>query len=315
MKSTSTSTRSRRGRGANGVRELRAALEPKWLTRLWTIYSSEGVAAVYAGALAKSVHSVSSSFLYFLAFSALRRRYEEKTGGKIGVGATLAAAALAGCCNVLVTEPLDTYTTRKQIEKKETSVGEDIAASKGTRWTEQDAGEFDETLKALRGGAPASAPAPAAGPAGLYSGLGASLALTINPAIQYTVFEQLRQRMMIVMNIRAQRKGVLKPVVELSTFDAFVLGAVSKATATMLTYPLVRAKVLQKAGTRVEDKKSLIETLKMVHREEGLKGMFKGLDAQLVKTVLAGALQMTIKEKSFTSALWLMLYARGLEIE
>ena len=149
----------------------------------------------------------------------------------------------------------------------------------------------------------------------MYSGLGASLALTINPAIQYTVFEQLRQKLMIVHNARAQRRGILKPVVELSMFDAFVLGAASKATATMLTYPLVRAKVLQKAGTREEDRRSLLGTLKRVHREEGVSGMYKGLDAQLVKTVLAGALTMTIKEKSFTSALWFMLLVRGLDDE
>jgi hypothetical protein len=37
-----------------------------------------------------------------------------------------------------------------------------------------------------------------------------------------------------------------KPTVELSVGDAFVLGATSKAIATFLTYPLVRAKVLAK---------------------------------------------------------------------
>jgi hypothetical protein len=40
---------------------------------------------------------------------------------RLASAATLLAAALAGCCNVLVTEPLDTYTTRRQTEKKTTS--------------------------------------------------------------------------------------------------------------------------------------------------------------------------------------------------
>ena len=279
---------------------------PQWVTKLARVFREEGAAGAYGGALAKSAHSLSSSFLYFLAFSALKRTYEERTGKKIGGGAPLAAAAAAGCCNVLVTEPLDTYTTRKQLEGKKT-VGDT-----GSKAFDDDEGDdgFKNTLRALRGGRGA---ADARG--GLYSGLGASLALTINPAIQYTVFEQLRQKLMIVHNARAQRRGILKPVVELSMFDAFVLGAASKATATMLTYPLVRAKVLQKAGTREEDRRSLLGTLKRVHREEGVSGMYKGLDAQLVKTVLAGALTMTIKEKSFTSALWFMLLVRGLDDE
>jgi hypothetical protein len=282
-------------------------LYPRWLQRLLRIASDEGAAALYSGAAAKSLHSLSSSFLYFYAFSGFKRTYEERRGQKIGVAATLLAAALAGCCNVLVTEPLDTYTTRRQTEKKTTSTDAAEASTSIAAVTPGKVGDFDDTLKALRG---KTKELP-----GLYSGLGASLALTINPAIQYTVFEQLRQRLMVVMNIRAQRRGAMKPVVELSMFDAFLLGAVSKATATMLTYPLVRAKVLQKVGTREEDRKSLIGTLKRVHKEEGVSGMFRGLDAQLVKTVLAGALQMTIKEKSFTSALWLMLLLRASEVE
>jgi hypothetical protein len=41
--------------------------------------------------------------------------YRYSTGKKIGIGANLIVAALAGCCNVLITEPLDTLSTRRQI--------------------------------------------------------------------------------------------------------------------------------------------------------------------------------------------------------
>ena len=58
---------------------------------------------------------MASSFLYFLAFSSLRRRVEARSGRQIGVTTNLAIAMLAGCCNVLVTEPLDTLSTRRQI--------------------------------------------------------------------------------------------------------------------------------------------------------------------------------------------------------
>jgi hypothetical protein len=37
----------------------------------------------------------------------------------------------------------------------------------------------------------------------LYSGVGASLLLTINPAIQYTCFEQMRQRVIGSLSARA----------------------------------------------------------------------------------------------------------------
>jgi len=41
--------------------------------------------------------------------------WEARTGAKIGMGANLLVAALAGCCNVLITEPLDTLSTRRQV--------------------------------------------------------------------------------------------------------------------------------------------------------------------------------------------------------
>ena len=109
---------------------------------------TEGIAALYSGASAKSVHSLSSSFLYFLAFTRLKTTYEEKFGKKIGVGATLVAASLAGCCNVLVTEPLDTYSTRKQLERKSDG-NSPLPLTPSTQSSKIE--EFDATLKALRG--------------------------------------------------------------------------------------------------------------------------------------------------------------------
>ena len=287
---------------SNGADARASRASRGWTKRMAAALRRDGAASLYVGAWSKTAHSISSSFLYFLAFSGMKRRYEERTGGKIGTGATLLVAAAAGCLNVLVTEPLDTYVTRKQLEND---------AKKETTSSEQsyDVG-LKETLRALRENEVA---AERQATPGLYSGLGASLVLTINPAIQYTVFEQLRQRLMTVLNARAQGRGDSKRVVELSTFDAFLMGAASKAVATMITYPLVRAKVLQKACTRQEEARSLVGTLERVYREEGVRGLYKGLDAQLVKTVLAGAIMMTVKEKSFSSAFWMVLAIRGEE--
>ena len=63
----------------------------------------------------KTVHSVVQNFVYFYAFARLRSHAEALTGGKLGVAATLAVGTLAGWCNVLLTEPLDTVVTAKQV--------------------------------------------------------------------------------------------------------------------------------------------------------------------------------------------------------
>lgn len=61
------------------------------------------------------------------------------------------------------------------------------------------------------------------GIAGLYSGVMAALVLVINPIIQYTVFEQVKNK--------------VSKMKTLSNFDFFLLGAFSKLCATGITYP------------------------------------------------------------------------------
>lgn len=57
-------------------------------------------------------------------------------------------------------------------------------------------------------------------------------------AMQYTVFDQLKNRL-LKGNMRKQGDDV-SSVEALSAFSAFVLGAVSKCIATCLTYPAIR---------------------------------------------------------------------------
>lgn len=71
------------------------------------------------------------------------------------------------------------------------------------------------------------------GVAGLWSGVCSSLILTINPAIQFMVYEAMKRQMQKVYEAR-----------QLSSFVVFGVGAVAKTVATVLTYPiqLVQAK-------------------------------------------------------------------------
>lgn len=125
---------------------------------------------------------------------------------------------------------------------------------------------------------------------GLYRSLWASLLLTCNPALQFTAFEQARRRVL------APRPGG-----QLSAAEAFVLGALSKALATGLTYPLIRAKVLLQAA-RPGAPASLAGTAAGVVGAEGLGGLYRGLGVQLAKTVAVAALQLMVKEQAFGAA-------------
>ena len=161
-----------------------------WVEVFIALVEKEGAAALFAGVGAKGAHAMASSFLYFLAFSSLRRRYEARTGAKIGVGANLFIAALSGCCNVLITEPLDTLSTRRQIAGGAgESKPEDASASAWRAWSPRKTAFSPVTLegdanlrrgrlsRAVRRGDLAIRELTS-----LYSGIGASLLLTVNPA-------------------------------------------------------------------------------------------------------------------------------------
>ncbi|KAG7096986.1 hypothetical protein E1B28_004381 [Marasmius oreades] len=73
---------------------------------------------------------------------------------------------------------------------------------------------------------------------GFWRGIGPALVLTVNPIIQYTVFEQLKNFLVSKRMARLRAAGtVVSATVVLSDFDFFVLGAISKLVATLTTYP------------------------------------------------------------------------------
>lgn len=127
----------------------------------------------------------------------------------------------------------------------------------------------------------------------------------------------------------------------LSAFTAFVLGAVSKSIATFLTYPAIRSTLLpspqlsyhshsylyfnaniliqrckvmiqaadpENGGLRQKTNKSLSKIITEIWRTEGLLGFFKGIEAQILKTVLSSALLLMIKEK-ISKTTWVLILA------
>jgi len=255
------------------------------LTQRRTQLRSEGPAALYRGVGVKTAHSVAQSFVYFYAFARLRGAAERRLGRPLGVAATLAVGTLAGWCNVLLTEPLDALATARQTQ----SAGQDRGKGK-----EAD-GAAQPQLQ------PQPQPQPQQPLRGLYRSLAVSLLLTVNPALQFTAFDQARRRVLAAAAARAGAATAAgRP--ELSALHAFLLGAASKAFATTLTYPAIRAKVVLQTGGAA----SLAGAARCLRAREGRGWLLRGLQAQLLKTVLVAALQLMIKEKAFGSAYYLV---------
>ncbi|XP_065852247.1 peroxisomal adenine nucleotide carrier 1-like [Euphorbia lathyris] len=246
---------------------------------LWEAISNGHIASLYQGLGTKNLQSFISQFVYFYGYSYFKRLYVEKSGSKqIGTKANLLLAAAAGACTAIATQPLDTASSRMQTSA--------FGKSKGL-WQTLTEGRWSDA----------------------FDGLGISLLLTTNPAIQYTVFDQLKQKL---LNGNGDAGASVQA---LSALSAFILGAVSKSIATVITYPAIRCKVVIQAADDGESKKSkprLKKTLPgvthAIWKGEGVLGFFKGLEAQILKTVLSSALLLMIKEKIAKST-WVIMLA------
>ena len=75
--------------------------------------------------------------------------------------------------------------------------------------------------------------------------------------------------------------------------EAFFVGLFAKFIATIVTYPLIRAKVI----LMVTSERSLLGSLICSYKKEGARGLYKGCDWQLLHTVLKSALMMMVKER------------------
>ncbi|XP_056144323.1 peroxisomal membrane protein PMP34-like [Lampris incognitus] len=128
----------------------------------------------------------------------------------------------------------------------------------------------------------------------LWNGTFPSLLLVLNPAIQFMVYEGLKRQLM---------RGIHR---ELSSVEVFVIGAIAKALATTITYPLQTIQSILRFGQMKGStgKSQLLTSLMMVKsllvnrmRKYGMLGLFKGLEAKLLQTVLTAALMFLLYEK------------------
>ena len=122
-----------------------------------------------------------------------------------------------------------------------------------------------------------------------YKGWMVSAILCFNPAITYVCYERIKQWL---IRGRAQT--------QLSSFEAFIVGAISKAIATWITFPFIRCKAVLNTWSKLhkdEPVPTMEEVFQRILKEEGVAGLFKGIYPQLTKGVLNSALMLMIKER------------------
>ena len=157
------------------------------------------------------------------------------------------AGAVAGSATVLLTNPIWVVNTRMTTRKRAKS----NAVLPGTP-----APSTVSTLLTLLN---------EEGPTALFAGVVPALVLVINPILQYTIFEQLK-------NMIEKKKGK-----GISPFIAFLLGALGKLFATSITYPYITVKSRMHVAGREGGKESMTAAMSRIIREEGVKGLYSGM--------------------------------------
>ena len=159
------------------------------------------------------------------------------------------AGALAGSATVLITNPIwvvNTRVTARSDKGKELPEYQDGKKARAPSTI----GTLQKLLREE-------------GPRALFAGVLPALVLVINPILQYTIFEQLRNM------VEARRKVTPR--------DAFYLGAIGKLLATSITYPYITVKSRAHVARPGEKSgESMIQSLQRVIGEDGWSGLYGG---------------------------------------
>ena len=127
-----------------------------------------------------------------------------------------------------------------------------------------------------------------------YTGLLPAFILTSNPAIQFLVFDRLKAMLTVILRQHEHTRPI-------NAVESFVIGAIAKITATLATYPYIMAKLrLQYKGPLPDGQRpytGTVDVIASILRRDGLVGLYAGLRAQLLKSVLGAALMFMMKEK------------------
>lgn len=335
---------------ADNLQHQKSSLQKRRLYDLLSKLSSIPIADLFRGLHHKVAHTIVSSFTYFFVYSlvdtkylAYRQRNQPSSTSetyKMSTVAKLLLTAFSAMINTAITLPFDTISSRIQaghrsnvLPKKEenknrctsrreeeqqyikqyslnTNLPKEAFESRNTTSSDDEEKRNIQIRSILS----------------LWNGLLPALLLCSNPAIQYTMFEKLKSALLQHRSTQKQPRSK-----QLTMGEAFVSGLISKFFATIITYPLIRAKVMlmvsspdifenddcndvgsngstdrnggignanskNETGTK-KYPRSLPSLLISIFRKDGMAGLYRGCSVQLLHTILKSALMLMIRER------------------
>ncbi|XP_071929949.1 peroxisomal nicotinamide adenine dinucleotide carrier isoform X2 [Coffea arabica] len=245
----------------------------------------EGWDRLYGGLTPSLVGTAASQGVYYYFYqifrskaeaAALQRRRNGVGDGSVGMFSSLVVAALSGCVNVLLTNPIWVVVTRMQTHTKKTGNCQPDSTSSG-----------DNILAALE-------PPPfgtchaiqevydEGGVWGFWRGVFPTLIMVSNPSIQFMLYETLLKK------LKKRRASSKKGSNDVSALES-----------------RLQAKQVASGDKRHHYRGTLDAFIKMI-RYEGFYGFYKGMGTKIVQSVLAAAVLFMVKEELVRGTRWLL---------
>lgn len=239
--------------------------ETAFLAAVQKIVAREGVSGLYSG-LSSALFGISvTNFVYYYWYEWTRAFFEAaaakagRASKKLTTIESMIAGAIAGSATVILTNPIWVVNTRMTTRKADadadtTSIGYDDSLPKPASTKPQKRPTTIGTLLTLLR---------TEGPLALFAGVVPALVLVINPILQYTLFEQMKNTV--------EKKRRITPTI------AFFLGALGKLFATSVTYPYITVKSQMHVAGKGDRKEGMMQAIRRVVKEEGYAGLYKGM--------------------------------------
>lgn len=208
--------------------------------------TKEGLPGAYRGLGIGLIGTLPSRSIYFATYANTKKRLSAQWGESPIVH--LLSAVCAGAVSNFIMSPLWVVRTRMQLS--------------GTAYN----GYFDATRKIFN----------TEGIHGLYRGFSASLWGTSEAAIHFVLYERLKM-------LQQQSSGK-----EMTPLQYTLTAGASKAIASIATYPHERVRVLMREIPKIGCQpryRGMLQSLKLIAKEEGWQGLYRGMGVHLARTV------------------------------
>lgn len=263
------------------------------------IMAREGVSGLYSG-LESALFGISvTNFVYYYWFEFTRSAFERtalRTGRpspKLTTVESMIAGAIAGSATVLITNPIWVVNTR-MTARKSSSAPETSSTLPGPSGAGEKPKRSPSSLGTLLSIIREE------GFGRLFAGVVPALVLVINPILQYTIFEQLKN----ALERRRLARGHAGSALATPT-DSFFLGAIGKLLATSITYPYITVKSrmhVAKEGNG-QKREGLKASFERILREEGWAGLYGGIGPKVVQSVITAAFLFAFKDALYERSL------------